>query len=236
MSTGRTAAAAIVGWSAMGVLFALPELQTGAPWPPVLKNSLAAWWAWGLVALLMAALDRRLPLTERPLGWRLAWHVPAGVVLTIFHAYAAAAVAALLGTRPLAGVFHWGILIRGLQGMMLWSLLVYWLILGGWLAKQYYQRYLSSELRLARLERLSTEARMHALRLQLDPHFLFNALNTISSETSAPGARWTSRISGTQFRDRAALSALEVGKLDGYRFEFLRRGHPRRGVRDRPPM
>ncbi|MCC6538746.1 MAG: histidine kinase [Bryobacterales bacterium] len=182
MSTGRTAAAAIVGWSAMGVLFALPELQTGAPWPPVLKNSLAAWWAWGLVALLMAALDRRLPLTERQLGWRLAWHVPAGVVLTIFHAYAAAAVAALLGTRPLAGVFHWGILIRGLQGMMLWSLLVYWLILGGWLAKQYYQRYLSSELRLARLERLSTEARMHALRLQLDPHFLFNALNTISSQ------------------------------------------------------
>ena len=35
---------------------------------------------------------------------------------------------------------------------------------------------------MERLERRFTEARLNALRMQLDPHFLFNALNTISSQ------------------------------------------------------
>ena len=73
-------------------------------------------------------------------------------------------------------------LARRLRGMFLWSWLVYWLIVGAWQAYHYYQRYLSSELRMDRLERQFTEARLNALRMQLDPHFLFNALNTISSQ------------------------------------------------------
>ena len=49
------------------------------------------------------------------------------------------------------------------------------------MAYRYYERYVSSELRLERLEHSYSEARLNALRMQLDPHFLFNALNTISS-------------------------------------------------------
>ena len=41
---------------------------------------------------------------------------------------------------------------------------------------------LSTELRRERLERRFSEARLNNLRLQLDPHFLFNALNTVSSQ------------------------------------------------------
>jgi LytS/YehU family sensor histidine kinase len=54
-------------------------------------------------------------------------------------------------------------------------------IVGALQAYRYYERYLSSELRLERMERSFSEARLNALRMQLDPHFLFNALNTISS-------------------------------------------------------
>ena len=43
------------------------------------------------------------------------------------------------------------------------------------------------EVRAAELERLLTEARLATLRSQLDPHFLFNALNSISAYVeSAP--------------------------------------------------
>jgi LytS/YehU family sensor histidine kinase len=35
---------------------------------------------------------------------------------------------------------------------------------------------------MERLERRFSEARLNALRMQLDPHFLFNALNTISAQ------------------------------------------------------
>lgn len=182
MPNYRTLAIPLVGWTAMGLLFALPELKDAPGWQFVLKRSLASWWSWGLVTILIVAIDRRLPLSERQIGWRLLCHVPLSVVLTSFYSYVAAAMRALFGMGTFAALADTQILINGLQGMILWSLLVYWMILGGWLAKQYYERYLSSELRMERLERLSTEARMHALRLQLDPHFLFNALNTISSE------------------------------------------------------
>jgi len=66
-------------------------------------------------------------------------------------------------------------------GWQIWCWLIYWIILGGIQAYQYYQRYIASELRLERLEHSFSEARLNALRMQLDPHFLFNALNTISS-------------------------------------------------------
>ncbi|MGA7245828.1 MAG: histidine kinase, partial [Terracidiphilus sp.] len=67
------------------------------------------------------------------------------------------------------------------MGWQLWCWLIYWVILGGVQAYEYYSRYVNSELRLERLEHSFSEARLNALRMQLDPHFLFNALNTISS-------------------------------------------------------
>ena len=183
----RSIAVLFVGWSAMGLLFALPELQArdDGAWRMILQSSLASWWAWGLIALLIVAIDRRLPVPERRVGLRLLCHVPLSVVLTILYSYVVAALRATLGIGAWSTVANSALLIRGLQGMILWSLLVYWLILGGHLARQYYERYVSSELRVERLERLSIEARLHALRLQLDPHFLFNALNTISSQVES---------------------------------------------------
>jgi LytS/YehU family sensor histidine kinase len=94
-----------------------------------------------------------------------------------------------LGTiRAAFGISEWSGLptIRflgdALRGMFLWEWLNYWLILGAWQAYRYYDRYVASELRLERLEKSFSEARLNALRMQLDPHFLFNALNTISSQ------------------------------------------------------
>jgi LytS/YehU family sensor histidine kinase len=66
--------------------------------------------------------------------------------------------------------------------MFLWNWLTYWLILGAWQAYHYCDYYIAGELRLERLEKNISEARLNALRMQLDPHFLFNALNTISSQ------------------------------------------------------
>ena len=65
---------------------------------------------------------------------------------------------------------------------ILWRWLVYWAIFGARQTFRYYEHYLSSELRLEQMERSFSQARLNALRMQLDPHFLFNALNTISSQ------------------------------------------------------
>src|SRR6202167_3255178 len=171
--------AAILLWSTLGLLFALPSLSSG-DWRSLLVASLAQWWSWGLVTPLIYWIDRRLPFKEDQLGRRILAHLPVSVVLTIVYYYVLLAMAAALGLSAwtrLAGFVPMG----ALQGL-LWNWLVYWVIFGVLETAQYYQHYLGSELRLERVERSVSGGRLDALRMQLDPHFLFNALNTISSQ------------------------------------------------------
>jgi signal transduction histidine kinase len=56
----------------------------------------------------------------------------------------------------------------------------YWAILGVYYAVHYYKVSQERLLDSARLQASLVEARMQALRRQLNPHFLFNTLNTIS--------------------------------------------------------
>jgi two-component system, LytTR family, sensor kinase len=173
---------AVGAWTAIGVVFALPGMAAGPNWRRALLGSLAQWWAWGLVATFIVAIDRQLPFSDRQLTRRILLHSLLSFPVTAAYMYVFAAILAIMGFEQWAAVYKSQTLLIALRGMFLWSWLVYWLIVGAWQVYQYYGRYLSSELRMARLERQFTEARLNALRMQLDPHFLFNALNTISSQ------------------------------------------------------
>lgn len=92
----------------------------------------------------------------------------------------------LINDFALPGGAHWGLLkpaamLKNGIGWFLWSCIVYWMIAGTLQAYRYYERFMSSEVQLERMEKSYSQARLNALRMQLDPHFLFNALNTISS-------------------------------------------------------
>ena len=125
--------------------------------------------------------DRRLPIPERELGRRLAAHILASILFTEIYFYVFTTMRALMGVAPWSSLRISQLLTPAVIGWQIWCWLIYWVILGGIQAYHYYQRYINSELRLERLERSFSEARLNALRMQLDPHFLFNALNTISS-------------------------------------------------------
>ena len=60
------------------------------------------------------------------------------------------------------------------------NLATYWVIVGGYYAFEFHGRYRDEELRAARMREHLTEARLNALRMELNPHFLFNTLNAIS--------------------------------------------------------
>jgi two-component system LytT family sensor kinase len=178
---GRIVLAA-VGWSVIGCIFALPNINMANGWRMPLLGSLALWWSWGVLAPLIVAADLRLPFSETQLLRRIAAHLLLSLFFTSLLVYV------LLADRALLGLGSWSALRdphafpNALRGMFLWNWLIYWVIVGAWQAYQYYRRYLSSELRRERLEHQFSEARLNALRMQLDPHFLFNALNTISSQ------------------------------------------------------
>jgi two-component system LytT family sensor kinase len=163
-----------------GILFALPVLGT-SHWHDELRIYLAQFWSWALLTPAIALLDRRLPFAGREFGRRLAAHILASLLFTEIYFYLFTTIRALLGVTPWQSLRPSQIFSPAVVGWQLWCWLIYWVILGGVQAYLYYQRYMNSELRLERLEHSFSEARLNALRMQLDPHFLFNALNTISS-------------------------------------------------------
>lgn len=177
----RLALISLLAWTAVGVVFAMPRFASSAAWWPVLRASLADWWAWGLLVPVIVAVDRRLPIAVSNLGTRLAVHIGIGIPSTLVYSYVAALLQVIVGVMVWPEAIGPGPLHEALKGGLLWDLLVYLLVVGGWQAVQYSQHYLASQLRLERMERNFSEARLNALRMQLDPHFLFNALNTISS-------------------------------------------------------
>lgn len=178
----RHAALAASFWTAVGVVFALPGLAGGPDWGRTLLASLADWWSWGVIAAIVVALDGcAASATE---GRRMLFHLALGFGLTIVYLYLSGALGSVLGVRSWSALGWARPLTDSLHGRILWSLLVYVLIVDVRQAATSGQRYRAAELQVEKLERSFSEARLVALRMQLDPHFLFNALNTISSEVT----------------------------------------------------
>ena len=178
---GRAAVLTVL-WTILAAVFALPNIGSTGSAVLAMAHSLTLWWAWGLITPLIVATDRRLPFSDRQLARRLAAHLVLSFAFTVLYVYVSAALRAGMHLAPWSGVFTLQLVRNALSGMYLWGWLIYWVILGAWLALNYYERFVTSELRRERLERNFSEARLNNLRLQLDPHFLFNALNTVSSQ------------------------------------------------------
>ena len=58
---------------------------------------------------------------------------------------------------------------------------IYWVILSSSLVFSYYQRYQTEMLKASKLDAQLSNARLQALKMQLQPHFLFNTLHSISA-------------------------------------------------------
>jgi LytS/YehU family sensor histidine kinase len=80
--------------------------------------------------------------------------------------------------------------------------LLYAVIAGITIAFEHYRHSQEQRIATADLERRVTESRLDALRTQLHPHFLFNALNTISAhlEQDPRTARWMLEQLGSLLR------------------------------------
>jgi two-component system LytT family sensor kinase len=76
------------------------------------------------------------------------------------------------GRRPPPALFELGLLD---------DLMVYFAVLGAGIARDYFLRYRARQHETALLQAQLIQARLDALRSQLNPHFLFNTLNAMSA-------------------------------------------------------
>jgi two-component sensor histidine kinase len=180
-NTLKLSVVSFVFWTSVAVIFALPQLGQNLDLRRVFTSALAQWWAWGIMVPGILAVDRALPFAVQRILPRLITLFALGPVVAILYGYVHAILKAALGADAWSRLSGTGLVTEGLREMF-WSMLVYCLIVGVWEAYLYHQRFVDAELQMERLQRNFSEARLNALRMQLDPHFLFNALNTVSSQ------------------------------------------------------
>ncbi|MEO6526597.1 MAG: histidine kinase [Gemmatimonadaceae bacterium] len=169
----------------IGLLFSgqLYLMQPDGGWTRALVLSMPQWVVWGLLFPLIARSDRRLGAALGP-RQRVLLHLPLAIGWTIV------ALGVRFAIRPILHGSFPPSLLRFMAERFPWDVLIYAAIAAVSVVGDYAARARRGEreasdlaLRAARLEAGLAEARLHALTGQLQPHFLFNALNAISAFT-----------------------------------------------------
>jgi two-component system LytT family sensor kinase len=180
-------------WALLGLLETakayLNQRLIGEPgdWARAAVGNMPWWLMWAALTPVVIALARRFRLDR---GARsLAIHGLASVGLALVHHAVVGTLFYLTRTQGMT------VMIAGeprtmTLSLQLWSffftffmlnLVTYWAALGAYYALEFHHRAREGELRAARLEADLHQSRLDALRMELNPHFLFNTLNTIAA-------------------------------------------------------
>lgn len=161
-----------VGWAGYFMLRTLSGIANAMGWSYVLHTLLLTATGYS-ITLLMAAAYRRLVQMKEIVTW-------VGSILIVISAAAAFSaietwsVATFLqpGTRP-EGIRFFGAILFTVSILIAWSALYF--------SINFYILIEEQKKRLLRLESQTSHAQLAMLRYQLNPHFLFNTLNSIST-------------------------------------------------------
>ncbi len=172
------------GWVALGILFGFQEYvdMSLEAWKIPLWVPLASWTLdfllWGLTFLCMwrflrvsiqTASTREMLLKYLPLS------VLAGILVEVLY------IAIFRYQHPGKHYTFLTRLGRNLSSALVTDVIIFWIGFIVFRSIGYYQRYREREQVASQLQAQLVQARLQALQMQLNPHFLFNTLNSVSS-------------------------------------------------------
>lgn len=171
-----------VGALVAGEFYLRRRLQGESPNVVAAFLPLFAWaYTWALFTPVILHLSWRFPFDKERWPRSLLVHIFASLLIAWIGSVVFNAFQQLVGSAQ-PGM---GSLFRSSLTMFVLFLhfdpLFYWIVLGLSYLVRHYQESRERELRASQLETQLAEARLQALEAQLHPHFLFNALNTITA-------------------------------------------------------
>jgi hypothetical protein len=172
MKRARVWFAVWIGWTALALFFAagnsLTYKSTGRPpnWTFTIERSLAEYWVWTLATPGIVLFTRRFPLQGPRWPFHAALHVLYGAAL---------AMTKMLVDREILAMLT-GFRTYLLASTVAFNFATYLGIVAAAYGVQFYRRSRERDQLEARL----AETRLQLLGMQLQPHFLFNTLNTIA--------------------------------------------------------
>ena len=164
-------------WSIPAVMVTVSGLAQGRS-ATVLQAFLAegvAWYFWAFLAPAIFAVVRRWPFDGRTWRRAIAAHAAAALAFSLAYGFVATVLFLRFGSAVPESA--------SLLGFVVWvpfGLIPYGATASVGAAVEYSRRLRERELHASRVETQLVESRLGTLRMQLQPHFLFNALNTVA--------------------------------------------------------
>jgi hypothetical protein len=179
-------AAVIAGWTFLGFMLAIEVyfnnragmrmgsvdfVEVAAP-----QFIRAAMWA--MMAPLILRMREKMPLSRGHWWGGVSFHLAMSFVVMATYYLGRMLAYVLLWDKPWSD--FWQMALTGFYGRNIIDMAYYWAVLAFGYSLEIYHRYKNEELKAVQLEARLVETELKALREQLQPHFLFNTLNTIA--------------------------------------------------------
>ncbi len=139
----------------------------------------SAWMLWGLWSQLVLTLVDRVKLdTARVLPW-LSIHAGMTVIISAANVLAIAWLDHVFGAMGQVTSYAFALRVVLVNHLDI-QVVLYWAVLGAAYMVEFVRRYRERDRAAAELEQKLARTQLEALRMQLNPHFLFNALNSVA--------------------------------------------------------
>jgi two-component system LytT family sensor kinase len=176
----------VVLWTGIGFAFAsqfyLGNSKRGIPvsWGQALNSSLGDWYVFAVLSVPAMWLARRFRFELH--NWRrmVLAHAFLSIIFSYIYILIRAAVGqaqSIFAQNPVSYSDALWLVTKTFP----YNIWVYWMIIAVAHAFDYYRKFHERELRTQELETRLAKAKLQALQMQLNPHFLFNTLHTISA-------------------------------------------------------
>jgi len=212
-------------WTLIGLSFAFQFYISSAKaglevtWRQAVSYALGDWYVFAALSIPVVWLARRFNFESGNRRRSFAVHLPASLVFSLAYMVLRACLGRWQSEASFADAFQ-PLLVKTWH----FNLLIYWVIVAVSFAFDYYRKYRERELRAVELEKRLAQAKLQALQMQLNPHFLFNSLHSISAlmhQDTEAADRMMARLSDLL---RAALEGSDTQEVSlREELEFLDR-------------
>ena len=214
-----------VFWTCVGLSFAfqfyISSQKAGldVSWGQAVNFALGDWYVFAALSIPVIWLARHFQFESGSRAKSITVHIFGSVAFSFGYMVLRSLVGHWQNSADFMEVFQ-PLLVKTWH----FNLLVYWVILCVTFAFDYYRKYRERELRAAALEKNLVQAKLQTLQMQLNPHFLFNSLHSISSlmhRDVEAADRMIARLSDLL---RAALAGSDTQEVTlREELEFIRR-------------
>ncbi|NOT10007.1 MAG: histidine kinase [Gemmatimonadales bacterium] len=166
--------------------------RPGSIWRALLIQA-PCWLVYALITPLVLWLERRFSLRHPPRGRAILVHLALAILSAAMWAAMQRLIVRSVLIAAAARPFSGGVFLNAFLSWLPMAFLAYGMILAVGVALAASEEARERERRAGELTRQLAEARLTALRAQIQPHFLFNTLNAVSALAEEGNSRAVAR-------------------------------------------